>query len=907
MEDSEAWMTLSMDPELLLQHAANAKSFSAFEKAITREWELTCKVEHLSQLGLLRSIAELIPGGDMDDPIGEILELSPEKLHDFCSTSISNAVERTFTGKRPGGRGEEQVTVVEDVTTGNSKFLLSEARTAMFGGLEKFHGGLVELIGLPSTDLMLGMAIEHRERGDSDEEFSPGNYDLITTPRQEWETVTNPQQRALCSVLPRRIRAIEEIMEEANVKMAGLRTEEALALQLYTGPMYWKYNTVLRNPPDMLQDPPPDSFVRLRGNKYTTTIYCIVSGTIKLSKVTSLPPSRVVYRGLHGLEMPNKFVSQDAFGVSGGVELGMLSTSQDMNVAIQYAGKGMLPTVFEISCGAVDRGASLNVLSQYPGEEEMLYPPLSYLELIKQPQIRVLEGKAVRVLPLKINSNMTCSTIEEILARRKQLFIALLENILDEIERDLTKIMESPALQERLARASFDKTWEGHVKLRQSISKECRAMHNVYKQKDVSWYNDDNNYNFALDQATMLKKMAMNKIEFWLKDTDGDNQSLPISKESLRDVYHSKMAHLYRRVWSNDEDDQSRRQAAVAACKMHGVWTEGEVEESVPPLIRAVLKGQLEMLPLLAAAGCDVKATTHNGMSALHAAVMMGFTRCILQLLEMGADLKSRTEDGLTVVHVGAKHGHVEALKAVIEASGQELLSQVANDGKTCLHYACEHGHVEAVKTITRVGEEALAMAADKYKRTCAHWACMNGQDKALRAVLEVGGMELAMARANDGRTCAHYALQYGQTESLQAALDVGGKELALGSDKSGRSCGHYACGSGDLEGLQVLLKVGGKEMAMAVDSDGRTCAHYACDQGMVEGLRLLLEVGGKELAMASDRYGRTCAQILYKKELTEGLNLILHVCQCELADLVDANLLVKPGDEPDVQKKPQE
>ncbi|EKX49156.1 hypothetical protein GUITHDRAFT_68245, partial [Guillardia theta CCMP2712] len=131
----------------------------------------------------------------------------------------------------------------------------------------------------------------------------------------------------------------------------------------------------------MLQDPPPDAFVRLRGNKYTTTIYCIVSGIIKLSKVTPLPPARVVYRGLHGLEMPSKFVSQDDYGVSGGVELGMLSTSQDMKVAVQYAGKGLLPTVFEISCGAVDRGASLTFLSQYPGEEEMLYPPLSYLEL----------------------------------------------------------------------------------------------------------------------------------------------------------------------------------------------------------------------------------------------------------------------------------------------------------------------------------------------------------------------------------------------------------------------------------------------------------------------------------------------------------------------------------------------
>ena len=41
------------------------------------------------------------------------------------------------------------------------------------------------------------------------------------------------------------------------------------------------------------------------------------------------------------------------------------------SVAVQYAARGTsVPTVFEISVGAIDRGASLAFLSQYPGEEE---------------------------------------------------------------------------------------------------------------------------------------------------------------------------------------------------------------------------------------------------------------------------------------------------------------------------------------------------------------------------------------------------------------------------------------------------------------------------------------------------------------------------------------------------------
>ncbi|EKX40859.1 hypothetical protein GUITHDRAFT_75215, partial [Guillardia theta CCMP2712] len=135
--------------------------------------------------------------------------------------------------------------------------------------------------------------------------------------------------------------------------------------------MYYKYNAVLRLPQSH------------KVNKYVTTLHCVVSGVIKLSKTTRLPSSRVVYRGLKGVRMPARFVEEDARGVSGGVEYGMLSTSTDRQVALQYAKEGSLPTLFEISCGAIDRGADVELLSQYPEEKEILYPPLSYLEVMK--------------------------------------------------------------------------------------------------------------------------------------------------------------------------------------------------------------------------------------------------------------------------------------------------------------------------------------------------------------------------------------------------------------------------------------------------------------------------------------------------------------------------------------------
>ncbi len=47
----------------------------------------------------------------------------------------------------------------------------------------------------------------------------------------------------------------------------------------------------------------------------------------------------------------------------------------------QYA-EGKAPTVFKIEIGAIDRGADVRFLSQYPGEKEILFPPLSHIEVI---------------------------------------------------------------------------------------------------------------------------------------------------------------------------------------------------------------------------------------------------------------------------------------------------------------------------------------------------------------------------------------------------------------------------------------------------------------------------------------------------------------------------------------------
>ena len=80
-----------------------------------------------------------------------------------------------------------------------------------------------------------------------------------------------------------------------------------------------------------------------------------------------LPPNcSQVYRGVSGATLPREMWTPNRHNVRGGVETAFLSTSVDRSVALQYAvsGSSICGMVLEIHQGMVDRGASLDWLSQ---------------------------------------------------------------------------------------------------------------------------------------------------------------------------------------------------------------------------------------------------------------------------------------------------------------------------------------------------------------------------------------------------------------------------------------------------------------------------------------------------------------------------------------------------------------
>ena len=76
----------------------------------------------------------------------------------------------------------------------------------------------------------------------------------------------------------------------------------------------------------------------------------------------------------------------------------------------------------------IDRGADIGFLSQYPQEKDVLFGPLTGLEVLSLH----VEG-AVLVVVVKPSVNLASLTIEEVIGKRKK----LLEDMLVGIEADV--------------------------------------------------------------------------------------------------------------------------------------------------------------------------------------------------------------------------------------------------------------------------------------------------------------------------------------------------------------------------------------------------------------------------------------------------------------------------------------
>ena len=145
----------------------------------------------------------------------------------------------------------------------------------------------------------------------------------------------------------------------AQKGVTPLTDAEFVGCRLYTGPLFVKYNGVLRGAHGRVPAFVATMEEMCRGNLYATTLHTIADGMRRLSLLT---PCDHVYRGMSGGRLPPSFSEADPSGAVGGVEFGFMSTTRNKEVAFEYAQRCGI--VFAIEQGMVDRGASIEWLSR---------------------------------------------------------------------------------------------------------------------------------------------------------------------------------------------------------------------------------------------------------------------------------------------------------------------------------------------------------------------------------------------------------------------------------------------------------------------------------------------------------------------------------------------------------------
>ena len=216
-----------------------------------------------------------------------------------------------------------------------------------FAADELFAAGIDGIVGPLDVQYIRAMFNEHCLNAEASKQFTAWNagHEIKTTPEREWLFVVGrdgldksswtfdveraePVVEEGMMVEGRNAEKLAALLRSPEVERSHVTVAEIVALRLYTGPMYVKYNAVLRGM----------AVATAGGTIYSSTVHLICSGLQKLSRVSELPKEMKLYRGNGGMALPSSFLEPDASGCAGGTEPAIMSATPDRSVALGYSG-----------------------------------------------------------------------------------------------------------------------------------------------------------------------------------------------------------------------------------------------------------------------------------------------------------------------------------------------------------------------------------------------------------------------------------------------------------------------------------------------------------------------------------------------------------------------------------------
>ena len=437
-------------------------------------------------------------------------------------------------------------------------------------------------------DFEKSMRAEHCSLGGHDYKLFAGNYGITSSPKAEWCYIVDDDngQRLTCPDMGhgRRIVPIEELLSRPLSKKAKLTRVEMIAVVLYTGPMFVVYNGILRQFPKDLY-----TVFRKSDNLFSTTIFVLVSAVQKLSRCMHIPAGMLLYRGLGGtLDLPDSFTYADENGCKGYCEFGFMSTTADRKVAVQYSGvKDNKPqaSIMEIHPNSIDRGADISEFSQYPGEKEFLFVPMSYVQGKERCRLEVVPGDGVlKIISVDININIKTETVEQLTGKKKNMHISAFKSLMDETKQWLQAYAEEDSWVEARSTKNGaigkygDDGWSGYVmtnlygsEISRFISKTIDKMHAI-KNADAALpddhYVNDLKYKALVTRMLSAQDWSKQALKWWREHQDTDIQT--VCNIELKSAHRRWLSFLKQKQHSIAVAGSDQRKAAavkILQCK----------------------------------------------------------------------------------------------------------------------------------------------------------------------------------------------------------------------------------------------------------------------------------------------------------------------------------------------------
>lgn len=392
-----------------------------------------------------------------------------------------------------------------------------------------------------------------------------------------------------------------------------------------------------------------------------------------------------------------------------------------------------------ITPSSVDRGACIELFSQYPSEKEFLYVPMSFLQPVGGPNDAYLVQSSqgfVCAYPVRINSNLKSETVEQLVSKKKDSHIASFSAAIDDIRHD---IQAEATARNAAARLLRDRTRhqkdtglggvEGQgdwsvADVLGCIMKQCYAALERHRALPPAEFVDEGMFRLLVTDLLNTKQFAKEKLRLWLQD---ENQLVVFwCSYTLRDAHRLWLGLVRGRMQAAQScrlgdaasaallllQVKGRVRSCVADCNLDGeplfveAGGDGWDEEDVILFASFILYWSANPPPqvlALAQAGCDLRAVNCMGHSGLSQAAAYGNTATLSAMLEVGADVAQYSPGkGMGALFRASYNGHVACVRALIHHKAD--MNAALADGTTCCYVAAEKGHTELLRFLIQSG-----------------------------------------------------------------------------------------------------------------------------------------------------------------------------------------------------------